>query len=149
MNQSLDKEEWPQIRFEGQLLPQSLKGISILIDRDFTERTGDWIWRLPHCKEVLKEGEADWCISSAAEIIDHLLEYRKEVSSEIRDRLGPHGFDGNTTVDEWLTALGHIQSLARASGGTCRWIAGEPTERAEENRRRISAFLDSQTPPKQ
>jgi len=149
MNQSLDPEEWPAIRFEGEFLPQSLKGISILVDRDFTERTSDWIWRLPHCKEVWKDGEANWCISSATEITDHLLEYRDEVSTEIRERLGPHGFDGETTVDEWLKALTRIQNLASSSGGTCRWIAGEPTERAEEARRRALAFLDSHTPPGQ
>lgn len=147
MNQPLDPEEWPAIRFEGELLPQSLRGISILIDRDFMERTGDWIWRLPHCKEVWKVAEANWCITSATEIIDHLLEHRDEVSTEIRDRLGPHGFDGDTTIDEWLRALTRIQYLARSSGGTCRWIAGEPTDRAEETRRRAIAFLDSHAPP--
>ena len=148
MNQSLDPEEWPSIRFEGESLPQSLKGISILIDRDFTGRTGDWIWRLPHCKEVWKEGESDWCISSATEIIDHLLEHRDEVVVDIRERLGTHGFDAEPTIDEWLTALARIQSLARSSDGKCRWIAGEPSESAEEVRRSFLAFLDSQAPPK-
>ncbi len=149
MNQQLDTQDWPSIRFEGELLPQSVSGISILIDRKFTERTGDWIWRLPHCKEVWKDGEAEWCIASATEIIDHLLEHRDEVTAEIRERLGPHGFDGKTTIDEWLTALSRIQSRAKSSGEICRWIAGEPTQRAEETRRRLVAFLDSQAPPEQ
>lgn len=148
MNQPLDPEEWPSICFEGELLPQSLKGISILINRDFTERTGDWIWRLPHCKEVWKGGEPEWCIASATEIIDHLLEHRADVAADIQERLGPFGFDGETTIDEWLTALVRIQSLAESSSGICRWIAGEPTERAEEGRRRWLTFLDSQAPPK-
>jgi hypothetical protein len=149
MNQTLDPEEWPSIRFEGELMPQSLSAIHILINRDFTERTGDWIWRLPHCKEVWKDGEATWCIESATEIIDHLLENRAEIIAEIQDRLGPHEFDAETTIDEWLTALARIQTLtrSRSAGDTCRWIAGEPTERAEETRRRILAFLDNQQPP--
>jgi len=146
MNQSLDSEEWPAIRFEGELMPQSLKGISILIDREFTERTGDWIWRLPHCNEVWKEGESDWCMASATEIIDHLLEYRDEVATEIRERLGPFGFDGDITIDEWLTALTRIQCIARSSGSTCRWIAGDTTERSKETLRRLQAFLNSQAP---
>ena len=147
MNQLLDADEWPSIRFEGELLPQSVSGISILIDREFTERTGDWIWRLPHCKEVWKDGDAEWCIAAATEIIDHLLEHRDEVAIEVRDRLGPQGFDGDATIAEWLSALARIQSLARTSGEVCRWIAGEPTERAEETHRRFLAFLDGQAPP--
>lgn len=147
MNQQLDPEDWPSIRFEGELLPQSVSGISILIDRDFSERTGDWIWRLPHCKEVWKGGEAEWCIASATEIMDHLLDHRVEVGAEIQERLGPHGFDGQATIDEWLAAMARILSLARSSRDVCRWIAGEPTEGAEETRRRILSFLDQQAPP--
>ena len=146
MNQHLDPQEWPAIQFEGEFLPQSVSGISILIDRDFTERTGDWIWRLPHCKGVLKRGEAAWCLASASEITDHLLGHRDEVIEEIRERLGPHGFDGTATINEWLSALGRIRDLAESADGDCRWIAGEPTERAEETRGRILAFLDKNQP---
>jgi hypothetical protein len=146
MNQSLDPEAWPPICFEGKLLPQSLKGISILIDRKFTERTGDWIWRLSHCYEVWKEGESGLCIASATEIMDHLLEHRADVARGIRERLGSHGFDGDATLDEWLTALAHIQSLAKSSKGVCRWIAGNPTEEAQEALRGFSSVLDRQAP---
>ena len=147
MNQLLDPEEWPSIRFDGESLPQSLSGIHILIYCDLTERTGDWIWRLPHCRGVWKDGESEWCVESATEIIDHLLEYRTEVVAEIQERLAPHGFDAQATLEEWLTALARIQTLARSAGDTCRWIAGEPTERVEETRRRILAFLDKQQLP--
>lgn len=144
MNAFIDPEKWPSIRFEGEWMPQSLAGISILMDREFTQQTGDWIWRLPHCHECWKEGEAAWCIASATEIIDYLLEHRDAVAAEIRERLGPFGFEGDSTLNEWLAALVRIQDLARSSGGTCRWIAGEPTGRAEETRRGLSAFLDQQ-----
>lgn len=147
MNQTLDPEEWPSICFEGELLPQSLSAIHILIYRGFTERTSEWIWRLPHCKEVWKGGESTWCIESATEIIDHLLDNRADILSEICERLGPDEFNAETTIDEWLTTLARIQTLAKSAGDTCRWIAGDPTERAEETRRRILAFLDKQQPP--
>ena len=55
MHQQLDPKEWPSIRFKGEELPQSVSGISILIDRDLSEKTKDWVWRLPICKEVWKE----------------------------------------------------------------------------------------------
>jgi hypothetical protein len=146
MNQQLDTHEWPAIEFQGELLPQSLSAIHILIYQPLSERTLDWIWKLPHCKEVWKVGDADWCIASASEISDHLLEHRAEIVAEIRERLGPHGFDGTATLNEWLSALGRIRSLAESADGDCRWIAGEPTQRAEGTRRRILAFLDKNQP---
>ena len=74
-----------------------------------------------------KDAEAEWCIASATEIIDYLLEHRSEIVNEVRERLGPHGFDGPMTLDEWLAALVCIRNLAESTGGICRWIAGEPT----------------------
>ena len=147
MNQQLDPQEWPAIKFQGELLPQSLSAIHILIYQPLSERTLDWIWKLPHCKEVWKTGEADWCIESAREISDRLLDGKHEIIEEIRDRLGSDGFDGEATVGEWLTALDRIRILAEATTGDCRWIAGEPTERAEETRRGILAYLNKQLPP--
>lgn len=130
-------------------MPQSLKGISILIDRGFTEQTADWIWRLVHCKEVWKEGDSNWCALSASEIIDCLLDHRDEIGTEISQRLGSFGFDADITLNEWLAAMARIQDLARSSGGICRWIAGEPTKKAEEARSRILSFLDRQAPPEE
>lgn len=147
MSQQLDPQEWPSIRFEGELMPQSLIGISILIDRGFTEGTADWIWKLSCCREVWKECDADGCISSASEISDHLLEHRHEVRELIRDRLASHGIDGQATFKEWLSALDRIRFLALATNENCRWIAGEPTQRAEETRRRILVFLEGHPPP--
>ena len=146
MNQHLDPLERPAIRFEGEFLPQSLHGISILIDRKFSECTAEWIWRLSNCLGAWKEGGSDWCTTSATEIIDHLLDNRDEISTEIGERLGSDGFDGQLTMDEWLWALARIRNLAETTDGICRWVAGEPSERAEEQRRRILAFLDKQRP---
>lgn len=144
MNQQLDTREWPAIEFQGELLPQSLKAIHILIDQPFSERTLEWIWKLPHCAEVWKSGDADWCIASASEISNYLLEHRNEMTEEIRDRLGPDEFDADATINEWLTALNRIKILAESAEGDCHWIAGEPTERAEKTRRSILTFLDKQ-----
>ena len=126
MTQTLDLEEFPQICFEGEILPQSVIAISILINHDFTERTGDWIWRLPHCKKIWKTGDSEWCLAAAREINDHLLEHRAEIITDIQERLGPHGFDGHTTINEWLTALARIQILAASAGNVCRWTADSP-----------------------
>jgi hypothetical protein len=142
MYQQLNTQEWPAIEFQSELLPQSLSAIHILIDLPLSERTLDWIWKLPHCKEVWKSGEADWCIASATEITDYFLDHKDEIVEEIRDRLGPHEFDGDATFNEWVTALDRIRILAESADSECHWIAGEPTERAEEARRRILAFLD-------
>lgn len=142
MNQQLDAQEWPAIEFQGELLPQSLSAIHILIYQPLSERTLDWIWTFSHCNEVWKSGESEWCMTSAIEIADHLLEHRDAIVEEIRDRFGPDEFGGDEMIDEWLSGLNRIRILAESTDGDCRWIAGQPTERAEETRRRILAFLD-------
>ena len=141
MSEAPDSEEWPPICFEGELLPKSLMGISILMDRWFSKSTKDWIWRFHICREVWKGGDADWCIKSAKEITNYLQKRRKKAAAEIEKRLG---LDGQTTVDEWIDGLTRIQAISATVDGDCRWISGDPTERAEETRRRIVAFLDNQ-----
>lgn len=140
-----DSEEWPPIRFEGELLPQSLMGISILMDRWFSKPTKEWIWRFHLCHEVRKEGNADWCYKSASDILKYLRKRRKKAAIEIEKRLG---LDGQVTVDEWIDGLMRIQVISSTVNGECRWIAGEHTERAEQTRTRILAFLDRKDPAK-
>jgi len=146
LNQQLDPEEWPQICFEGELLPQTVSAIHILIDQPFSERMKEWVWRLPHCKGVWKEGDAAWCAASASELADHMLEHRDGIIREIEERLGTDGFDGPTTLQEWLKAMSQIQGLANRIGGICRWVAGAPSPEAEEQRRRVLRFLDENGP---
>lgn len=99
-------------------------GISILISIDeFTERTGDWIWSLPHCNGVEKSGEANWCRDSANEIIDHLIEHRAAMLEFIEERLGPHGHSPEKTFIEWIESLTKIKEIASTMEGDCRWIA--------------------------
>lgn len=146
MNQQLDLQDWPSIQFDGEALPQSVSGISILMDRDLSAQARDWAWRFPICKEVWKEGDAVWCRTSASEIIDHLLEYPSEVIADIRDRLGPHGFDGPLTINEWISALDRVRTLAASVEGKCRWIAGDPTDRAKVMKCRLLAYTDKIDP---
>ncbi len=124
MSQSLDPASWRSICFEGIDMPPSLMGISILIVvDDFTEKTGDWIWKLPHCVGVRKSGSARWCVDSAREIIRYLTESREEVLAMIVDRLQPHGFDPELTLAEWNESLSKILGIASAMEGYCSWIA--------------------------
>lgn len=144
MSQQLDSALWPAIEFQGKILPQSVSGIHILIYQPLSERALDWIWRLPHCREVWKGGSADWCVSSASELMDHLLDSRDEIISEINERLAPHGMDPVTTYEEWLSALADIRRLAEETEGDCLWIAGQPSQEAEAMRTRTLNFLDRQ-----
>lgn len=139
MPQQLDTTKWPAIEFEGEFLPHSASAIHILIYQPLSERTLDWIWKLPHCKEVWKDGDPEWCISSAAEVSDHLLDHRDEIVKEIQSRLESDGFDGATTLEEWLTAMSLISRLAKKSDGICRWRVGKPNEKTEASLRQ---FLD-------
>lgn len=140
MNQPLNPEDWPSIRYENELLPQSISGISILINCPLTERTADWIWRFCHCKGVWKNGEAQWCIDSVIEILGYIEEYRFEIISEIKERLEPHGFNAETTITEWREALKLIKKLSDLVDGDCQWISSEP-EDLEEKSHRFSTFI--------
>jgi len=144
MTQALDRDEWKSIRFEGVDLPQSLMGISILINiDDFTERTGDWIWKLPHCKSIWKGGPARWCHESATEIIDHMIEHRETVLAMIRERLVPNGFDPDATFSEWISSLMTIREISSKKEGDCQWIAGNPDPEVGRMAERFLRYLDS------
>ena len=144
MYQILDITEWRSIRFGGIDLPQSLMGISILIViDDFTERTGDWIWSLPHCKGMEKNGCSQWCLESAAEIVDYLIGNRGAVLAIIQERLGPHGFDPVATFAEWIFGLSKIQEIASNTDGNCSWIAEISEYDAKLGLERAMRYLDS------
>ena len=144
MQSNLDPNEWRSIRFEGIDLPPSLMAISILIViDDFSERTGDWIWRLPHCKGVGKDGAAKWCVDSATEIMDHLLEHRQVILAMINERLGPHGFDAELTYAEWMASLLKIRDIASGMDGDCMWTAEDPGFDAEAAAKKMLRALDA------
>ncbi len=146
MSEEADSNGWQPICFEGELLPRSMMGISILMDRWFSKSTKEWIWKFHICNEVWKEGDADWCKKSAIEILKYLHKKRSKAAVEIEKRLG---LDGQITVDEWIEGLTRIRDISTNVDGDCHWIAGKPTERAEETRRRILAFIDAADPAKE
>jgi hypothetical protein len=148
MPQTLNSDDWKPIRFESTLLPASLMGISILIHiESFPERTGDWIWALPHCKGMEKRGDAAWCLESATTISDYLLENRSEILQMIAERLGPHGFAPDETLAEWMTSLAIIRETAAQKSGDCSWIAEMPGDDPTPLLERVRRFLDSNGPP--
>ena len=127
MTLSSGNEAWRPIRFEGVELPPSLMAISILIlVDDFTEKTGDWIWKLPHCQGVRKSGSSRWCRDSAREIMKYLMENRGDVLAMIRERLQPHGLEPEQTFEEWMESLLKIAVIAEGMEGYCHWIAEMP-----------------------
>ena len=108
--------------------------IHILINRDLTELTGDWVWRFAHCNRVWKTGSADWCYSSSSEIISHLHSFRDEVITEIKERLRLDDISSIHTYDNWVEGLTSIQRLAQTAGAECQWIEGTPSQKAENTR---------------
>lgn len=144
MPQALDSNDWRSIRFEGVDLPQSLMGISILIYiEDFAERTGDWIWKLPHCKGVEKSGSAQWCHESASEIIDYMIEHRQGILTMIEEGLAPNGFDPVATFSEWISSLMTIREIASKKESDCHWTAGDPSPDAARKAGQLLRYLDS------
>ena len=143
MSQStINHKECSSIRFQGELLPHSMSMIHILINRDFTEQTSDWIWRFAHCNGVWKAGSADWCYSSSSEIIRHLHSFRDEVITEIKERLGLDNIRSSHTYDNWIEGLTSIQRLAQSADEECRWIAGISSQKVENTRKQILSYLD-------
>jgi hypothetical protein len=99
----IDEQEWRPITFQGVTFPATLMGVSILepvLGIDDSELF-DWVWRLSCCRGIKKSAPAKVCVSCARKIVDLMLENRQRVLDCIRDRLGPHGFDADTTYRDW------------------------------------------------
>ena len=122
---ALDEKEWRPITFQGVTFPATLMGVSILEPvLNITDRElADWLWRLPICRGVTKSCAAEICIRCAQKSIDLILEHRQEILDGIRDRLGPHGFDAETTFGDWILAFQQIRELSSNSDGECVWSA--------------------------
>jgi hypothetical protein len=152
MSQRLDPEDWPAIHLDGVSMPQSLKGISILVSADgLSESAGDWIWRLCHCHRVEKQGDAIWVANSARELLHFMPEHRTFILLEIQQRLQVHGFAANETYAEWIASLTQIETIARSTSGACKWIAGTASSTAEHDIliKRIQRHLNNLDPDSQ
>src|SRR5678809_135103 len=121
---SLNDRHWRPITFQGETFPPSFMAISVLMSLNLTdEELGEWLWRLPICCGVTKRAPADRCAQCAQRAVDLMLERRQEVLDEIRERLGPHGFDAETTYRDWIVALQRIVELSKVASGECEWSA--------------------------
>jgi hypothetical protein len=129
---SLNDQDWRPITFQGVTFPATLMGISILepVLGIIDEELGEWLWRLPNCCGVTKRAPAEKCVRCALRAANLMLEHRQRVHDGIRNRLTPHGFDAETTYQDWIVALQRIVELSKAECGDCSWSApSHPSDR--------------------
>ena len=141
----LDEKEWRPIKFQGVTFPATLMGCSILEpvlgirDREFI----DWVWGLRTCCGRERSAPAEFCARLAQRTADLMLEHRQQVLDGIRERLGPHGFDADTTYRDWLTAFQHIASLSASTESDCVWSApSHPVDMKPADWQRLGDALD-------
>jgi hypothetical protein len=141
---AFNERDYRPITFEGVVLPPSVMGMTILMDLPgATEELLDWIWKFPHCKGITKSSAADICHRSASLARDLLLEQRQLVLKEIAERLGPHGFDAQTTFGEWVTAFQTIADISKKSSRMCQWSAPLHPDDRSKTREDAQRFLDA------
>ena len=141
---ALDGREWRPITFQGVTFPATLMGVSILepvlgiTDREL----GEWLWRLPICCGVEKSAPSEVCARCAERVMDLMLEHRQQVLDGIRERLGPHGFDADTTFRDWIVAFQRIQELSAGGEAHCVWSApSHPKDMKAGDWQRLDAAL--------
>ena len=122
---NLNEENWRPITFEGHELPASLMGIDNLekiLEFD-DEDLGSFLFRLCVCKGVIKSAGARRCYKTSKKAISLINENLEEVKAGIQERLGPHGFDAERTVADWISSLEVIRDNSRKIFGKCYWSA--------------------------
>jgi hypothetical protein len=141
----LNDYEFRPITFQGVTFPATLMGVDILLpvldiqDEDL----GDWLWRLPICRGFPKRTAAERCARCARQAADLMLEHRQQVIDGIQERLGPHGFDAETTYRDWLLALQGIAELSAATDGECVWSAPSHPRDALKTQADVLRLLDT------
>src|SRR4051812_27850821 len=70
-----------------------------------------------------KNSPEEKCAKCAERAVDLMLHHRLRVLEGIRERLGQHGFDAETTYHDWLQSLQRIAEISRGVDGNCRWSA--------------------------
>jgi hypothetical protein len=139
---ALDDKDFRPITFQGITFPAALMGVSILEpvlgieDREFS----DWVWGLSVCCGRERNAPAEFCARMAQRTVDLMLENRQQVLIGIRERLGPHGFEADTTFRDWILAFERIHSLSARVEGDCVWSA--PTHPSDMKPADFIAALD-------
>jgi len=144
--QRLDECEWRPITFQGVAFPATLMGVSILepvFEWTFKERELiEWVSALQGCVGGSR-APADVCARCAQKIIDLMLENRQLLLDGIRDRLGPHGFDAETTYRDWIIAFQRIVELSATAEGDCVWSAPKhPKDMTSTDARKLNEALE-------
>ena len=141
----LDEREWRPITFQGVTFPATLMGVSILEpvlsikDHEFI----DWVWGLRVCCGRERSAPAEFCARLAQRSVDLMLEHRNQVLDGIRDRLGPHGFDADTTFRDWIIAFQRIRNLSAGTEGDCVWSApSHPKDMKAADWQRLDTALE-------
>lgn len=142
---ALDEREWRPITFQGVKFPATLMGVSILEpvlgikDHEFI----DWVWGLRVCCGREQSAPAEFCARLAQRSVDLMLEHRQQVLDGIRERLGPHGFDVDTTFRDWIIAFQRIHDLSVDIEGDCVWSApSHPKDMKAADWQRVDAALE-------
>jgi hypothetical protein len=142
---AFDDYEFRSITFQGVTFPATLMGVSILEpvlgirDHEFI----DWVWGLRVCCGRERGAPAEFCVRLAQRTVDLMLEHRQQVLDGIRECLGPHGFDADTTFRDWILAFERIQSLSAEVEGNCVWSAPtHPRDMKPADWKRLGSALD-------
>jgi hypothetical protein len=141
----IDEKEWRPITFQGVTFPSTLMGVSVLGPVLLTtdEELNEWLWRLPICCGTEKTAPAELCARCAQKSVDLMLECHQKVIDGIRENLGPHGFDADSTYRDWINALQRIVTLSKRADGNCVWSApSHPEDMKPADWQRLLAALD-------
>jgi hypothetical protein len=103
----------------------------------------DWVLGLSTCRGRERSAPADFCARWAQRTADLMLEHRQRVLDGIRERLGPHGFDADTTYRDRITAFQHIARLSASVESDCFWSApSHPEDMKPADWKRLGDALD-------
>ena len=122
---ALNERDWRPITFQGVTFPVTLMGIDILepVLGFADEELGAWLWRLTICCGMTRRAPAEQCARCARKAMNLMLERRQCILDGIQERLGPRGFDSETTYRDWILSLQRIVELSESAEGNCVWSA--------------------------
>ncbi|HWB02449.1 MAG TPA: hypothetical protein VG796_05445 [Verrucomicrobiales bacterium] len=98
-----------------------LESVMEIEDEDF----GEWLWSFCICCGRTRKAAAERCARCALQAANLIEVNRQQVLDAIHERLGAHGFDPESTYQDWLASLRQIAVLSAASTGECTWCAPE------------------------
>ena len=125
------------IIFEGQKLPPSVMGLSLLAPFALAveHQLGAWLLGFPDCRDVTRSAPSLLCYTLAGKARDLMLDERAPILEMIAERFAVNEADAKAIYGEWITALQKISELAAHTDEECEWYApSNPGESAIENK---------------